>query len=233
MQWAVGVTTFYPDRICMMLPVTLESLRRGGFQNPRLFVDNCRDPDAYRHFGLEVTLRYPRIMAWGNWWLALNELYIRQPHAARYAIFQDDIQCVRNLRPYLEAAPYPTGGYCNLCLYPQNAESGRKGWYRAPSHKQGWRGYGAQGLVFDRTALLTLIGKDHEPFTLKPTNANRGHEAIDGAVVSKLEAFGIMEHVHAPSLIRHIGDESVIGHGRQPATAQFPGEDFDAMELLP
>lgn len=238
MKWAVGVTTV-PERICMMLPRTIDSLRRGGFESPRLFVDGAKDIREYEHFGLECTLRWPRIRAWGNWWLAFNELFIRQPHADRYALFQDDILTVRNLRQYLEATEYPHRAYLNCAIYPQNHEPGRKGWYKAPSGKNGWRGFGAQGLIFDRQAMFTLIGEKLDDFTHKPTAiptqqapGGKAYESIDGAVVSKLETFGIMEHVHGPSLITHIGDVSAIGHSRQPDIVGFPGEDFDAMMLL-
>ncbi len=231
-EWAVGVTTV-PDRVCILLPRTLESLRRGGFTSPRLFIDGAQNDDQHRHFDLPMTLRWPKIRAWGNWWLGINELYIRQPHADRYAMFQDDILCMRNLKQYLEKTPYPESGYCNLAVYPQNHEAGRKGWYRAPSGpKTNWRGLGAQGLVFDRNALLTLIGKEHEGFTHKPGDPVSGHEKIDGAVVAKLESLGIYEHVHGPSLITHIGDTSCMGHGRQPDIAGFLGEECDALALI-
>lgn len=233
LEWAVGVTTV-PQRICLLLPQTLESLRRGGFGSPRLFVDGCDDPAKYRHFKLPCTFRYPKILAWGNWWLAINELYLRQPFADRYCIFQDDIVCVRNLRQYLEATEFPAGGYQNLIVYPSNFEPDRRGWYKAPS-RGGTRGLGAQGLVFDRTAMMTLIGREFMPLTEKPCNREqpeRRTKFVDGAVVSKLESFGIMEHVHGPSLIAHIGEVSAIGNSRQPPTVGFPGQDFDGLSLL-
>lgn len=232
MQWAVGVTTVV-ERICVLLPRTLESLRRGGFTSPRLFVDGCDDVNRYKHFGLELTVRIDRIRAWGNWWLALQELYIRHPEADRYFLAQDDIICCRNLRQYLETVPYPESCYQNLTLYPANADSRKRGWYRAPSGDRiKWRGLGAQALVFDRTAVLTLLGKEFMPLTMKPNRPDIRYHRIDGAVVSKLETFNIMEYVHNPSLVCHIGDESIIGNGRQPPTAAFVGEDFDALQLL-
>lgn len=230
MEWAVGVTTV-PERSCVLLPVTIESLRRGGFRDIRLFVDGECDPSSYAHFGLPCTFRNPRIRAWGNWWLGFQELYIRQPHADRYAIFQDDIICVKNLRQYLESSPYPVNAYCNLILYSGNYEEGRKGWYRAPS-RGGWRGLGAQGLVFDQHASMTLLSKELTDFTCKPKDPARGHQAVDGAIVSKLETFGVMEYVHGPGLITHTGDESTMGHPRQSISDSFPGEEFDAMSLL-
>lgn len=231
MEWAVGVTTV-PERGCVLLPRTLESLRRGGFERPRLFIDGERDFRKYEHFGMDCTFHWPRIRAWGNWWLGFQELFHRQPNAARYAMFQDDILCVRNMRQYLETIEYPENAYLNCVVYPRNFEPDRKGWYKAPSGKFGWRGYGAQGLIFDRKAALTLLDEKLTDFTLKPADPRSGHEKIDGAVVSKLETFGIMEHVHGPSLIDHIGDVSAIGHGRQPDIVGFPGEEFDAMKLL-
>lgn len=228
MKWAVGITTV-PERRCVLLPRTLESLRRGGFSDIRLFIDgDCRDED-YAHFDMPKTFRRPRIRAWGNWWLGFNELYIRNPHADRYFMAQDDILCVKNLRQYLEASKYPPGAYCNLITYKGNEEN-RRGWYRAPS-RGGWRGLGAQGLVFDQHAAMTLISKELTDFAYKPKHP-KGHQAVDGAIVSKLETFGVLEHVHGPGLVTHIGDESMMGHPRQPISDNFPGEEFDALQFL-
>jgi hypothetical protein len=96
--WAYGVTTV-PSRRNDLLPETLCSLCEAGFDAPRLFVDGDNDPKGWeREFGLETTCRYPTIRTHGNWILALSELFIREPHAERYALFQDDLITYRNLR---------------------------------------------------------------------------------------------------------------------------------------
>lgn len=231
MKWAVGVTAV-PERKCEMLPRTIESLRRTGFDEIRLFMDGSRSYSEWEFLACTVSLRYPRIRAFGNWWLGLQELYIREPHADRYLMVQDDVVFSRGVREYLEAVQYPESGYCNLCTYPQN-KSDVQGWYRAPSgDRYSWRGFGAQALLFDRTAIRALIGKEHPDFAFKPEDPKKGHQSIDGAVVGKLESFKIMEHVHNPSLASHIGTESTMGHRPQPEMHGFRGEMFDAMSLL-
>lgn len=227
MEWAIGVTTV-PERACVSLPITLESLERGGFTSLRLFVDGSEDSSRYRHFGLEVTCRWPKVRGFGNWWLGLWELYIRQPRADLYAMFQDDILCCRNVKQYLETKPLPANGYGSMCLYPQN--------YRTQNPRNQWvlatgNGLGAQGLLFTRDGMLALIGAKNNNILHKPSHSN-GHQNIDGAIVDTLSDAGWKEYVHAPSLICHIGEESVMNHPRQPDTAEFLGEDFDAMSLL-
>ena len=208
-------------------------MRRAGFNEFRLFVDGCHSLNNWEFFGAPVTCRYPRIRAFGNWWLGLQELYIRSPTADRYLMVQDDVVFSRGVREYLENTPYPESAYCNLCTYPQNHDDNRLGWYRAPSgDRVRWRGYGAQALLFDRNAIRVLLSRECPDFAFKPEDPSKGHQAIDGAVVSKLEMFGVLEHVHNPSLAFHIGVESVMGHRPQPTTAGFRGEDFDAMSLL-
>src|SRR5689334_3053216 len=103
MEWSVGVTTV-PARAGVMLPRTLASLAAGGFDRPRLFVDGSDDVQSWKAmFRLPASCRWPRVKPFGNWVLALWELWLREPDADRWAIFQDDLVCVRNLRPYLES----------------------------------------------------------------------------------------------------------------------------------
>lgn len=225
--WAYGVTTV-PGRRKDLLPRTLASLKAGGFDNPRLFVDGEPNPQDWQsEFRLEVTGRWPRIRAYGNWILALGELFLRHITAQRYALFQDDIVCVKNLRAYLERCPWPAKSYGNLITYPQNQElaQGKKGWY--PSNQLG---RGAQGLVFDRDAVITLL--THQHAITRALDAHKGWKSIDGGVVTALKKAGYREYVHAPSLLYHTGKVSMLGNKPQPETAGFPGESFDALELL-
>lgn len=102
MKWAYGVTTV-PSRRNELLTNTLAHLKKSGFDKPRLFVDGSDDSTSWSdEFGLDITIRDKVIRTFGNWYLALHELFIREPHADRYAIFQDDISCGVNLREYLE-----------------------------------------------------------------------------------------------------------------------------------
>src|SRR5688572_18985973 len=100
MKWQFGLMTIPQRQHGALLGRTLRSLAAGGFPKPRLFVDGCDHvaAEAYRVVhGLEVTARHPKVGAFGNWWLALHELYLRDPHADRYAIAQDDLVVCRGL----------------------------------------------------------------------------------------------------------------------------------------
>ena len=226
MEWAYGITTV-PERIGASLPRTLQSLAQAGFDRPRLFVDNCDDPKRYvERFGLEVTTHSPRIGAYGNWMLALGELYIRQPNAFRYAIFQDDCIASKGLRKYLESW-YPIDlGYLNLYTFPcnQKLSDGKVGWYQSDQ-----RGKGAVGLVFNRNAVLALITSKHA--LTKPQDPVKGTKSIDGGIVTSFVKAGGREWVHNPSLLQHTGNSSTLGNARHPLATSFRGESFDVSNL--
>lgn len=241
MRWAYGVTTV-PERKRDLLPRTLRSLREGGFANPRLFVDNCtqHQGDEYaQQFGLEVTSRWPRIRTYGNWVLALAELYIRDPTATRYAIFQDDLVCYRRLREYLEQCQFPARGYMNCYTFPSNEsyaiEKGvLKGWYESRplnSGPQGWQtGRGAVSLVFNNEGVRTLLC--HQHMVDRPMDAHRGYKAVDGAIVTAFNKAGYREYVHYPSLVQHTGAHSTMRNKPHPYSATFRGEEYNALDLL-
>lgn len=234
MRWAYGVTTV-PKRRNTLLPRTLESLRAGGFDKPRLFVDGDKDTLSWEaEFKLDVTARYPNIRTFGNWVLSMWELYARNPDADRYALFQDDMVTYRNLRSYLERQNYPEKAYLNLYTFPRNmrcfpaiGQTGRRnqGWYMSNQ-----RGLGAVGLVFSRTAVCTLLASLH--MVLRPQDPRRGWRAVDGGVVESMKKAGWREYVHNPSLVQHTGTVSSMGNGPHAHAENFLGEDFDALELL-
>lgn len=233
MNWAYGITTV-PSRKDTTLPKTLHSLCDAGFGDPRLFVDGCDTPTDYVAFQRPVTCRpNPPLRIVGNFMLSLAELYVRDPFANRYAIFQDDILCVNNLREYLSRCEYPKDGYLNLYTYHENYAftKGKPGWNRSNQ-----RGLGALGLVFDRNAVQKLLENGH--MIRKPTAANRlrAWKALDGGVVEGMKHAKIYEYVHNPSLLQHIGDmQSTLGndsHQFQAPTIHFPGVNFDALSCL-
>lgn len=231
MKWAYGVTTV-PSRLDSHLPRTLESLAKAGFDKPRLFVDGSKNGTLYQKFGLEVTCRYPTIRTAGNWILSLYELFIREPSANRFAIFQDDLVTYRNLRAYLERCEYPKNGYWNLYTFPANQDlaKGRNGWYESNQ-----LGLGAVGLVFSREAVIVLLGSKY--MAERPLDASRGWRCIDGGIVEAMRknkngSGEWKEYVHNPSLVQHTGTGSSMRNPVQPLAKSFMGEDFDALELL-
>lgn len=253
LTWAYGVTTV-PERRENLLPITLASLKRSGFDAPRLFVDGSHDPLSWQNeFGLEVTIRNPRIRAYGNWILALYELYIRSPNADRYAIFQDDFITGLNLRKYLDITTPDAAGrkestfktrraahprhrsddsskvYWNLYTFPTNQAVApadvKSCWYASKQN-----GQGAVGLVFDRDGVQTLLESQH--MIERTMNERIGHKSIDGGVIQALRKAGYRELVHNPSLLQHIGRESTLENRQHPMAKSFKGETFDFLTLL-
>ena len=214
-----------------LLNRTLTSMVLGGFVKPWLFVDQAQELLDYegKYPTVEdqisgVTLRVPGVRTAGHWVLSMWELWIREPAADRYAIFQDDhVMCI-NTKHYIERSTYPKDGYLNLYTFPGN-ETG-KGWY--PTVNQ--LGWSATGLVFNRDAVQALFS--HNYLMTRFTNSKRGHKSIDGGVVDAMRRVGYKEYVHSPSLLQHTGDVSSMGNKKQPVSQTFPGEDFDALELL-
>jgi hypothetical protein len=225
--WSYGVTTV-KQRINDLLPQTLISLANAGFPKPRLFVDGEYDATQYSMFGNQVTVRYPLVRTFGNWVLSLMELYIREPEADRYAIFQDDLIAYKNLKEYLNNCPYPDKGYLNLFTLKSNqtlAPTDGTHWYLSNQ-----LGRGAVALVFNRPAVLTLLMHPHmiERFQ----DPDRGWKGIDGAIVETMKKSGYHEWCHNPSLVQHTGTLSSMGNKEHRPAPNFLGEQFDALELL-
>jgi len=228
LKWSYGVTTL-ADRFDDLLPKTLTSLNRSGFGQPRIFVDGEGAlPDCVA--GLPITQRIPKVMTMANWWLALTELYMREPLADRYAIFQDDLVCSRNLRAYLEASEYPEKGYLNLYTFPEN-EKPTNGW-----HESNQRGRGAVALVFNNEAVRSLLLAEHMIKKVQDRQLRRGYprgtKGVDGGVVESFRKIGWKEYVHSPSLVQHTGLVSSMGNRRHPLATSFKGESFDLINLL-
>lgn len=224
MKWAYGVTTV-PSRKGELLPRTLASLKKGGFPEPRLFVDGLKDPSDYDCFGLEVTARFPGIQMGGNWILCLWELLLRDASADFYAIFEDDFVTYKNLRQYLENCKYPEKGYWNLNTLPKNERKAaeREGWFSSDQ-----LGKSAVALVFDKLSVTKLLGTEYLTEVL---STKKSCESIDGVIVIALKKSQWTEYVHMPSLVQHTGQKSTLGH-KVPDCRTFKGEDFDATELL-
>jgi len=229
MKWAYGITTV-PGR--PTLPGTIQSLAAGGFDAPRLFVDG----EGGDYSGFEVTRHVPPLRPFGNWLLALWELYIRNPSARRFAIFQDDVLCYRNLRQYLETQVLKPNTYWNLVTQLGNeamVQNKPVGWMESgllgySSVKQ--CGLGALGLVFSREAALTLLSAP--TIAIKPACVEYGHRKIDGAVVEAMNRADFREYIHNPTLLYHTGHISTMGNtGLFREAWTWRGEDFDALKL--
>ena len=228
--WAVGVTTV-PERKDDLLVQTLHSLCDAGFGDPHLFVDGCNDLSEYKEFGGLISCRpKPPVKIVGNWVMGMWELYVRNPLAHRFVMFQDDIQAVGNLREYLESCPYPEKSYLNLYTHNENRKftNDKPGWCLAMQ-----RGLGALGLVFDKETLQILLGST--VIVHKPTFAGRisSWKKIDGAISQAMKNLGQKEYIHNPSLLQHWGTESTLGNKGHylPPVESFPGQNFDATQF--
>ena len=234
--WAYGILTV-PGRLKDLLPQTLRSLAKGGFDKPRIFLDGVLEGNPVEVQGLEVTERSPQGQQLVNWYLALHELYSRNSRADRYALFEDDILICRNTRQYLERPEMPPSVYLNLMTMRANealAKNKQTGWY-----KSNQKGMGAQGLVFDQSGMVELLTSHYllSRFKLGETGSKRT-ACVDGHVAKTFQKTGRVEIVHYPSLVQHVGMKSMIpanfGAGWGEYTSQsFPGEDFDALSLVP
>jgi len=224
-----------PQRRNNLLIRTLASLKKAGFDQPRLLVDGSNDPQSYeKEFNLEVTCRSPNIRTFGNWMLGMAELYIRNPCARLYAMFQDDFVTYIGLREYLSKCDYPDKGYFNLYTFPSNQDDSKSGWYPGALLRSGQPGYqtgrGAVALVFTNEGLTTLLNHTHT--IQRPKDPSRGHRSVDGGIVSAMNKAGYTEYVHNPSLVQHTGHISAMKNRPHKLATSFRGEDFDVSTLL-
>lgn len=186
-----------------LLHRTLRSLGAAGFEGMQLFVDE-----------------EPRLGAFGRWTLAVWEMYVRQPHAERYAVFQDDCEACSHLREYLEG-PVPERGYLNLYTAKLAVLHATKpGWNRSSQ-----RGKGAVGLVFTNAAVRTLLASP--TFVAHPRDSRYSKVRIDGTIVQAMNAAGWAEYIHEPSLVQHTSTRSTLSWWAGRRSPCWPGASYD------
>ncbi len=244
-RWAYGVITV-PERKDNLLPRTLASLAIGGFPTPHLFVDGCSPTLAveyWERFKLPISPRPGpiRVHCIGNWWLALVELYVRNPTARRYALFQDDMVMVKDCRSYLDKIPYPGGDDwvephnlgarqrgkrpCYLNLYtacnkslqtsqtlPPTTQNGLPGTYTG--RKTGWyeSNQKGKGAVALVFCRAAVAALLTSPtFVQKPLAASTPWHNMDGCIGDSFRLAGWFEMIHWPSLVQHTGDKTTMG----------------------
>lgn len=221
MIWSYGVTSCH-QRVETTLPVTIRSLDMGGFSYPIVFLDGCVGQIPIR---CSVVSRPTKLGAFGNFVLGLWELFLRRPDADRFAMFQDDMICCKNLRQYVETVNYPDHGYLNLYTAGVNVKE-KLGW----SLSDQW-GRGAVALVFDNAAIRTFLGSE---YMANHRRHHNGHKGIDKALIESAKRANYREWIHNPGLVQHLGQVSSIGNNlrQEIITAPtFVGEEFDAMDF--
>jgi hypothetical protein len=220
----------------------MKSLANGGFpaKDITLFVDGCKDSQSYeREFKCGVVSRSTPVHSThtegrgpaGNWILSMHELYLREPYADRFIMFQDDLLCYKNLRTYLEISTKGVKGhYWNLYTHPPPRQSAppdksRHGWFESNQ-----MGRGAVGLMFDRQGVMQLLSCYR--FTERSLDLHRGHRNVDGGILETMKKANFKELVHHPSLTQHIGTVSSFGNKPQAQALHWMGEDHDACKFI-
>ncbi len=234
-----GLTTC-KSRIHTLLPATLQSLSNAGFPHPHIFADGCSG--GLESTGCYATYRSNTIRTQGNWVLGMYEMYIRNPAADKYIMFQDDLVASTGLREYLEWCELRPRTYWNMYTFPSNQKIAPKtphggtvdGWYASNQN-----GRGALGLCFDLQGVLDLLSS--RLFAERPRNLDkdgkyivpeRGHKRVDGGIVDALKQCGYTELVHSPSLLQHVGKVSSMGNMRHPLAESFRGEAYDLRQFI-
>lgn len=224
-NWAYGITTV-AARHSGLLPKTVASLAKAGFDKPILFIDGMDPAWQAPSDSLQgLVFREPAVGHIANWVTSLCHLYSVFPKADRYALFEDDLLATSNLREYLDNCQYPKDGYWNLITHPENLvlTGNNEGW-----HRSNQMGRGAVGLVFSRDVAGKLIR--HMGFTERTKYAPL--PAADGMVIDSLKPQDHYEYIHYPTLLQHIGGgASTMGHpyGEMPG---WRGEDYDPRTIL-
>lgn len=212
--WAVGVTT--APRQQPTLDRCLDNLRRAGWQQPQLFVDGGAQL-ADRHGRLDVTYREQKVGAWANFYLAMIELLMRQPHADAYLLLQDDALLFdgENVREYLQGCLWPDGPVAAVSLYcPASYTRRQPGWYSWP----GTWVWGALAFVFDPAAARQFVS---DPLVIEHRwQGRRGDAQVDVVIGRWAQRQGKQVHYCVPSLVQHIGQTSTLWPAGQASGAR-------------
>ncbi len=228
MNWICGVTTVHERKA--VFEETLRGVKKAGFPDPYYFRDD-----------------EPRLRPYGNWLVALLELWIRNPTADRYAVFQDDVLFYSGVREYLDSCAFPDFGYWNLYTAHVSNEDmlyGKpNGWHESAlcdvNNKTLQVGKGALALVFSREGVLTLLTQRHVYARMQ--DSDKGHLSIDGAVVHSMNMAGWKEYIHKPTLVQHmcvpttierVNRAGQIVRRKHVPAHTWKGEDFDARSLI-
>lgn len=205
-EWAVGVTT--SPRIQPTLGLCLDTLRRAGWEQPRLFVDGAIDHSATTA-SAPVTLRTPPVGAWPNYYLSLIELLHRHPHADAVMLVQDDAVFYDrvDLRASLEKLLWFSDPPGIISLYCSKAYARPdSGWYQ---NDEEWN-WGAVAFVFPRQRALEFVS---DPLVLEHRWSPRGTRYIDEVIGRWAARCNVPIYFPSPSLVQHVGETSTLWPG--------------------
>lgn len=225
MKWNVSITTCRRNQ--NLLSSTLSCIEAAGWQNYTVYAEpgSCDSDgprvDRLRNFG-----------CWTNWICALFEAFQLDVDADLFAIFEDDIQICKNVRPYLDAILPSLGLFGAIALYtPSHLKKSAFGLQCIHDESyMGARMWGTQGIVFTSESLASFL-------TYRSTVMFR-REGLGVVNKNRDSALGMWAkqsckkvYYHTPSLVQHVGNESTIQHAFHESE-DFAGADFDAMSLL-
>ena len=206
-EWAVGMTT--APRREPTLERSLASLIAAGWTDPRLFLEpGVNIPGDFD--SLPRTMRDIRLGCWPNYYLALQELLVRHPHADAFMVVQDDVvffpgDAAGTLREQLEASLWPEEDVGAVSIYCSLAYARDKpGWY-AVDRPWVW---GACAFIFPRASLVHFLR--HEAIDWRLTGRAQGMRNIDIVVGRWQQAHGKSIWHPSPSLCQHVGDTSTL-----------------------
>ena len=184
--------------------------------------------------GRSVTLRDRPLGPWSNWFLALGEMYQRDPFADAYMLVQDDALFCKNVRALLEslgAIPRDVALISPYC--PQVYQRDSTGVVAVDA---GWCLIGAVTLVIPAHVVVELL-VDRTAIAHRKSDPERGRRHIDAVVGLWAQKSGRCAWYLSPSVVQHIGDTSTIypreGAVNPVRSAHFVGEEFDALSLGP
>jgi hypothetical protein len=204
-RWSVGVTT--APRQESTLDHCLSSMTEAGWDQIRLFVDGDHPlPDRWSH--LPVTRHSPPLGAWPNFYVALWELLLREPHADAILMVQDDALFLQHsgFRRYMEQILWPgrREGICSLFTSAAYSRS-TAGWYR---FRGVWK-WGAVALVFSAGTARRFL-TDSWVVGHRWRRRRNPLADIDWLVGAWAFRHRVPIYYPTPSLVQHIGHTSAL-----------------------
>jgi len=220
--WAVGLLT--APRPEPTIRRTLKSLQEAGFESVHIFAEpGSWIPEEF--CGLPVTVHGQVLGNLGNFFSSLVSLYMASPQADCFAVFQDDIEAARGLRPWCDREFWPADTGIVSLFTSRVYSADAVGWRVL---KLGFfRTYGAQALVFRRDVLEEFLTDGRALESRK--SQLEGDDAVVGEWATRA---GIGIAYHTPSLVQHIGAAAAIsrpGHGLGRASV---AEAVDSVERI-
>jgi glycosyltransferase involved in cell wall biosynthesis len=203
LTWSVGLLT--APRPQPTIEETLSNLRAAGFPEIHVFAEPGSFVPAATP-GLFVTQHGRTLGNLGNFYSSLAALYMTEPRADCFALFQDDIEAATGLREWCENEFWPHGAGLVSLFTPRVFTAPHPGWRILNPGR--FRTFGAQAFVFRRDALQRFLADErllHQ--------RQRQPDGDDAAVGDWAARSGEGIAYHSPSLVQHLAvPSSIPGH---------------------